>query len=97
MSNFKATVARNSNGSIELAPAAGGNVPGKIEPGSEVEVTIDVTRTPAQIEEDANASKKERGAPIPRKAPTAPAAEGDLAGADDQKTIGHNVRKTTGR
>lgn len=92
---FKALVTRNSNGSIELAPLAGGNVPGKVEPGSEADVTIAVLRTPAQIEHDTEESKTARGVPV-RKTAAAPVAEGEAAD-EDTRTIGSNARKTSGR
>jgi hypothetical protein len=63
MTNFKGLVIRNSNGSIQIEPIGGGNVPGKIEQGSEIDITIEVLRTPEEIEADTAKAKAKRAAP----------------------------------
>lgn len=54
---FAGLVTVKSNGTITIQPRDGGNVPGKIGPGDEVDVTIEVTKTAQEIE-DALAAKK---------------------------------------
>lgn len=77
---FTGLIARASNGSVEIAGKDGAAVPNGIEPGSEVDITIDVVRTAAQIEEDRQDAKAARGAPPrepvrPGPAPNAPIPE----------------------
>lgn len=62
--NFKGTITRNSNGSIEIT-AEGGNVPRALSMGSEVDVAITVTKTAEDIEaEHAEKKAAKAGKPV---------------------------------
>lgn len=63
---FIGTVTRKSNGTIELHPADGGALAKGPAMGDEVTVTIEVTRTAAQIEEAHADARKARLAAVER-------------------------------